>query len=231
MLSIGYLVTGQGCLRALTRDDEPNDPPFNDDNNNPLPASNAVQAIITTYKFYCDCVNITTWETYIQSGQEIYSESMSYDITFQVWRPSPTVQDTGCYSLVGENVFTRLNFQEGSFVQLSPPRNEIITAKSGDVVGYYTNNQHRPDNGIQLERNYDYSNNIIWYQSFRNGNLVQLNNECPFPVGTESDRVLRSSTGAAPMLKISTSKFFANLHRVPCKSNLLCLQVCFFNHS
>ena len=121
------------------------DPPFDDDNNRGLPASPAVQAIIPTYKFYCDCVNITSWETYVQPGGGNHYRAGVYDITFQVWRPSPTVTSSngyeGCYSLVGENVFTNFTVSERGYVQLSPTPPSIITALSGDVVGYYTNSR------------------------------------------------------------------------------------------
>ena len=148
-------------------DTDLNDPPFNDDNNDGLPASPAVQAIIPTYKFYCDCVNITSWETYVQPGDGNHYRNRVYDITFQVWRPSPTVTRSngyeGCYSLVGENVFTSFTFSEGGFVQLSPtpPSNSIITAQSGDVVGYYTNSRNGNDDGIQLETDDDYNVNMF----------------------------------------------------------------------
>ncbi len=55
------LVSSQGCLRVTKRGSSPSDSPCNDDNNDALPANDAVQAIITTYRFYCDCVNITSF--------------------------------------------------------------------------------------------------------------------------------------------------------------------------
>ena len=133
----------------------------------------------------------------------MHSSIMAYDITFQVWRPSPTVQNDGCYSLVGENVFTGFSFIDGT-VQLSPPSSSILTAQSGDVLGYYSNSR-KGSGGIQLERNPIYTQNIIWYQAV-NGLIPLRNSDCPYPVGSESDGVLRSSTNAAPMLRLVTSK-------------------------
>ena len=198
-------MSGQICLKALRRNAETSDPPFCDGNFDSLPADDAVQAIITTYKFYCDCVNITSWETYVQPGRDHFN--MDYDITFQVWRPSPTVNDSGCYSLVGENVFTSFSFTNGGLVQLSPPSSSIITAQSGDVVGYYTNSREGSNDGIQLERDSIYTENIIWYQAIDRNELTPLpNSDCPYPVGSENDRILASSTNAAPMLRLVTSK-------------------------
>ncbi len=73
-------------------------------------------------------------------------------------------------------------------------------------MGYYTNSRRRADEGIQLERDDDYNQNImIWYLSLPGGSLTSSgDNACPYPIGT--GRYLFSSTGAAPMLKISSSK-------------------------
>ena len=195
-------MSGQGCLRTLQRHSDPREPPYRDNNRWPrLPVRNAVQAIITTYKFYCDCVNITSWETYVEPGDVEYAEDMVYD-TFQVWRPSSTV-DTGCYSLVGENVFTSITFSDGGLVQLSPtpPSNTFITAQSGDVVGYYTNSREGHNEGIQLERNSNYSMNIVWFSNLGRRPVLPLRNKrCRFSRGSVSTGVLRSSTNVAPML-------------------------------
>ena len=160
-----------------------------------------MQAIIPTYKFYCDCVNITSWETYVQPGGKNHYKAEVYDITFQVWRPSPTVTSRngheGCYSLVGENIFTSFRFSEGGFVQLSPTPPSIITAQSGDVVGYYTNSRDGDNQGIQLERDSDYNENIVWYKmEMRANNMLSVG----------SGGMLTVSTSAAPMLKVSTSE-------------------------
>ena len=174
-----YLASTQGCLKAFLRNYELADPPFNDDDNNGLPASPAVQAIIPTYKFYCNCVNITSWETYVSR-----SIKSKYHITFQVWRPSPTVTNetgySGFYSLVGQNRFTNIRFTQGSLVWLTPtpPSNSIITAQSGDVVGYYTNSRNK--RGIQLERDDYYERNIVWYQTIRNTDTSMTLNTTSF---------------------------------------------------
>ena len=200
------LVISKECLGVLRRgSSDPDDPPFNDNNGNPkLPARPAVQAIIPTYKFYCDCVNITSWETYVQPGGGRHYRAGVYDITFQVWRPSPTVTRSngyeGCYSLVGENVFTSFRFSNGGFVQLSPTPPRIITAQSGDVVGYYTNSRDGENQGIQLEQDDDYNENIVWYKMERDS--LRTNNK----LSIGSGGALTISTGAAPMLKISTSE-------------------------
>jgi len=78
-VSFATLVLSQKCLRARNRESSDfEDPPFTDEDAPGLPASPAVQAIIPTYKFSCDCVNITSWETYVQHnlpGVETFSYS------------------------------------------------------------------------------------------------------------------------------------------------------------
>ncbi len=145
----------------------------------------------------------------MKPGGRRYALTRPYDITFQVWRPSPTVQRDGCYSLIGENKFSRISFTRDGLVQLipTPPSNSIITAQPGDVVGYYTNHRWTSNSGIQLERNSDFTENMIWYRSLADGSLTSSgNNACPYPVGT--GRYLSSSAVAAPMLRINSGKFF-----------------------
>ena len=138
----------------------------------------------------------------------MHANSMAYDITFQVWRPSPTVIDAGCYSLVGQNAFTSFTFSGGGFVQLSPtpPMQAFIIAQPGDVIGYYTNSRKNADEGIQLERGSDFTLNTIWYLDIAGGSPAPVTNEYPLSVGANG--YLTNSTNAAPMLKISTCKYF-----------------------
>ena len=112
---------------------------------------------------------------------------------------------------MGQNIFTSVVLDHG-LVQLTPTLPSIITAYSGDVVGYYTNIQgtgkdkgNKKNEGIQVFRNNNYNNNIIWYRDLRENSLLSMN-ESSFPVGSRSDRYLRISTNAAPILNISTSK-------------------------
>ena len=101
-------MSGKDCLEAEYGDE---DLPFRDNPNYPsLP--NKTQVIVTSYRFRC-CGKITAWLTYVR-GTNI--QNGVYDITFQVWRPSPTVQANGCYSLVGENIFTSISLHGGGIM-------------------------------------------------------------------------------------------------------------------
>lgn len=86
----------------------------------------------------------------------------------------------------------------------TPPLNTIITAWSGDVVGYYSNGRGGDDQGIELETKSSYTENIIWYKDLGTGLLIYKRSECPFPIGPGWS--LRSSTNAAPILRVINSK-------------------------
>ena len=107
-----------------------------------------------------------------------------------------------CYSLVGQNVFTSFSFIKGGLVQLSPmpPSNFIITARSGDVVGYYSNNRNGGNGGVQVDSSYN--QNVIWFKEVGAGQVAD-----------DGCLVLdhpMTSINAAPMLKISTSECMHN---------------------
>ena len=57
------------------------------------------QAIIPSYKFNC-CGNITEWGVDLNPMEN--QARFSFD--FQVWRPSPTLNADGCYSLVNNYI-------------------------------------------------------------------------------------------------------------------------------
>ena len=194
-------VSAHHCFQA----ENERTPPFRDDNSSGrLPSGS--QAIISSYKFGC-CGNITAWQTYVQPGGSKHQRA--YDITFQVWRPSPTVQDNGCYSLVGENRFTSIFLGIGGLVSETPEPSNIISVQPGDVVGYYTFSRKDYYNfgmeGIQLDSSYNIDS--VWYFTDDNdGGLILRPSNCPFPIGTQSDRILTYSTNAAPVLAVYLCK-------------------------
>ena len=188
--------------------------PFRDGNRSPrLPSGS--QAIITTYQFGC-CGDITAWQTYVQPGGGKHRDGV-YDIFFQVWRPSPTVQDNGCYSLVGENRFTSIHLGDDGLVSKTPKPSNIISVQPGDVVGYYTFSRDDPDNsgsqGIQLDT--DYTDDIVWYLAdFTPDSITLEATNCPLPVGDGPDRILTSSTNAGPVLSASISKLLSTYLKI-----------------
>ena len=200
------LGTAQDCLQAAGEAQLP----FRDDNGSPrLPSGS--QAIITSYQFGC-CGDITAWLTYVQPGGGMVRNGV-YDIFFQVWRPSPAVQDDGCYSLAGENRFTSILLGDGGLVSKTPKPSNIISVRPGDVVGYYTFSRAYPDQGIQLET--DYTDDIVWYLAdFDTDSITLEATNCPLPVGVESNRVLTSSTNAGPVLSVRISKLLSTYLKI-----------------
>ena len=188
------LGSAQVCLRA----DGGEQLPFRDENSSPLPRGS--QAIIITYQFQC-CGDITAWQTYVQPGGGGHRDG-AYDIFFQVWRPSPIVQDNGCYSLVGENRFTSIRFGNNAPVSETPEPSNIISVRPGDVVGYYTFSREGDDDnqGIQLDSSLT-NDNVLFLP-----HTVGVSTICALPVEDQNGRTLISSTNAGPVLSVSISK-------------------------
>ena len=136
----------------------------------------------------------------------------SFTLDLQVWRPSPTVDDstgTGCYSLVGNNRFTAINVSGGVAI-VTPSPQDHIQFHSGDVLGFYveeatTSSYGRP--GVVLRTSPSYlTSEIVWFASISNEAATSQSGDCPYSVG--SSGVLKNSTSAAPVISISISKCF-----------------------
>ena len=205
---VWFVLPAQECLRPATNNQ---DVPFQDLGAGvPRLASGrnmGVQAIITSYQFHC-CGNVIAWQTYVEPGGDSYEGA--YDITFQVWRPSPTVNSDGCYGLVGENAFTSIsspNYISGGRISVPPEPTNRITVQPGDVVGFYAVSRLGSNAGIQLDTSF--AGESVWFhRSTDNDPLMSRGRAsvCPFPVGSQADRVLRSVTNAAPMLSVGICK-------------------------
>ena len=189
-------MSAQDCLLAAAG----RSTPFRDDNASPsLPSG--THAIVTSYKFGC-CGNITAWQTYVQPGGNKHQHA--YNITFEVWRPSPSVQDNGCYIMVGANRFTSISLLRDGLVSETLKPSNILTVQPGDVVGYFTLSKLGKKDGIQLDNNQNIDS--VWYHTSPNSELNIGAHNCPFPVGTETDGIMMSSTNAAPILSVSICK-------------------------
>ena len=117
----------------------------------------------------------------------------------------------GCYGLVGENVFTRITLGDGGLVSGTPEPTNRITVQPGDVVGYFTfsrsNPQNRHGEGIQLDTSF--RDEVVWYHTSTGPDPIMGRGDpavCPFPVGSQSDRLLRSPTNAGPVLSVGVCK-------------------------
>ena len=166
------------------------------------------QAIMPGYKFICDdttCGNITEWgvDVYPARGQN----QMAYSVDFQVWRPSPTVDDstgTGCYSLVGNNRFTSISLS-GGVARVTPSPQDYIQFQPGDVLGFYVEGARDFGDGVVLQTAGDNSGarSTVWFASIAPTMATSQIGSCPYSVG--SNGVLSSSIrGIAPVISIKT---------------------------
>ena len=121
-----------------------------------------------------------------------------FNLQFQVWRPSPTVESDGCYSLVGENSVTSVTLLEG-VIRETPSVAERIVVQPGDVVGFRLEGQYPSANpGVVVDRSYP--REAVWYGNIAPGPAAH----CPYPVGIT--RRLRSSTNRGPLITASLGK-------------------------
>ena len=175
-----------------------------DDTTSRLTFPRGTQAIITSYQLHC-CGNATAWRAHL-----ISSRLRTITIHFQVWRPSPTVESDGCYSMVGENRFSGTLSRDGGAVLTPSPAN-VISVRPGDVVGYYQT-ANRNGSGILLNEDL-LRNETVWYQVNPEPGLPMTTGDesCPVPVGMQPDRILTSSHSLGPIISLLIGKLYSNL--------------------
>ena len=145
------------------------------------------------------CGNITEWGVDVHPGGD-RNHQMVYTLDLQVWRPSPTVDDstgTGCYSLVGNNRFTAISLSDQRAI-VTPLPQDYIQFRPGDVLGFYVEEANGANDGVVvLTSPSSFTSELVWYASVEQTLATYL-------VG--SNGVLDISTNAAPVISISTSK-------------------------
>ena len=117
------------------------------------------------------------------------------------------METDGCYSLVGENRFSRITLV-GRLVSETPEPTNIISVQPGDVVGYFATSTRAINNGITVTIHEDLlTGETVWYHTDTEMEpLIPSGEFCPFPVGSESDRILRSSTNLGPIVSVLICK-------------------------
>lgn len=163
------------------------------------------QAIIPSYKFSCQdemCGNITEWGVDVSPSGGTHQGA--YTLNLQVWRPSPTVDDStgaGCYTLAGNNRFSAISLSNGVAVVTPSPQN-YIQFRDGDVLGVY------------VEETGDTVGGVVYLSNVR-GHSVWLaptpassrNGDCPYTAGQNGD--LNTLQQAAPIISIKTGKHYS----------------------
>lgn len=130
------------------------------------------QAIIPSYEAQC-CGNITEWEAAFFS---VLTDN--FDIIFQVWRPSPTVENNGCYSLVGENRFTLGGLVNIGTINVAPLLSQQISVQRGDVLGFRLETNTASD---EIRMDSSQSSEMVWYGNI--DGIATKSSDCPYPVG------------------------------------------------
>ena len=137
------------------------------------------------------------------------NQQMVYTLDLQVWRPSPTVETSGCYSLVGINRFTSISLVN-QVAMVTPLPQERIEFQPGDVLGFYTENPDGKDGGVVIlldsgeQGNNGYETEEVWYAD--TSNAIVGNRGCLYPVGSQPGRSLNTFTNAAPVISVSYGK-------------------------
>ena len=158
------------------------------------------QAIIPSYKFR-GSGNITKWGVDVDPAQ-VGSDDGKYTLDLQVWRPSPTVNDStgaGQYSLVGNNRFTSISLSGGVAIVTPSPQDQIHF-QSGDVLGFYVESAHNENRGVAVITSGSFSNHLIWYAI-----LAPSNTDTFFSVGSSSGH-LNTWLHGAPVVSVQAGK-------------------------
>ena len=164
------------------------------------------QAIIPSYRFTC-CGNITEWGVDVHPAGS--GNDRVYNLDLQVWRPSPTVQTTGCYSIVGNNRFTSVPLAN-QVAEVTPLPQERIEFQPGDVLGFNIENTNGDEGGVVIlmdssERgDSGYETEEVWYADL--SNLIFGFDECLLVVGSQPGRALNTMISAAPVISVAYSK-------------------------
>ena len=123
-----------------------------------------------------------------------------YTLHLQVWRPSPTVDDstgTGCYSLVGNNRFTSIT-PSGGLAKLAPSPQNYIQFQPGDVLGFYVEEAREDNRGVAVLTTDSYTRESVWYASATSQTVAG----CPISVGSAGE--LNTMLRGAPVISIAT---------------------------
>ena len=126
-----------------------------------------------------------------------------YTLDFQVWRPSPTVDDTtgtGQYSLVGNNRFTSISLlnMDGYLVRVTPSPQDYIQFQPGDVLGFYVEDARDMDDGVVLNTTSEFRNESVWQASV---NPTIATTQTVYSIGVSG--VLNTAIPGAPVISVN----------------------------
>ena len=138
----------------------------------------------------------------------------NFTFILQIWRPSPCVDDNGCYSLVGDFISTRLSVNGNGVAVVTPSAAQELQFQAGDVLGFYVESHSGisdHDNGVVVLKYQNWrsdSNSYsesVWYGSIGATARTSQSGSCPYTIG--SSGVLNISTRGAPVISIATTTY------------------------
>ena len=146
--------------------------------------------------------------------------SARFNFIFQVWRPAPNVDVTGCYSLVDDFISTDIpiGIQPSPTIRvarITPSLADQLQFQPGDVLGFYVESHGEgdnlgdrgdPNNGVVLRTYGSYTSELVWYGSIGAATTqISQTDSCPYPVGNTG--VLNLRTRAAPVISVSITAY------------------------
>lgn len=192
MVSFSLSFSGQSCLESNSELDTPSI--RSQYKQSILPGGH--QAIIPSYRFNCSGI-ITEWTVEV-------TQLDKYDFDLQVWRPSPTRDDTQHYVLIGQNSFKRKqpakNSSELGVIQATPLPEEQLQFKAGDVLGVYVFSYLPKGSGIALLSSDQGMRSLeeVWYARVDKQAVAQ-DGDCP------EATILDTFINAVPAISVSVN--------------------------
>ena len=158
------------------------------------------QVIVHNFRFQC-CGNITAWGADVFPGRDL--QQNRYTIDFQVWRPSPTMDDSigaGQYSLVGNNKFTSISLlnMDNYLVRVTPSPQDYIQFQPGDVLGFYVEEAMSVSDGVVLITTSRFSNESVWQASV-DPTIATI--QTVYSIGVSG--VLNTAISGAPVISVN----------------------------
>ena len=147
------------------------------------------------------CGNITEWGVDVHPGGGMHHNRYTLDL--QVWRPSPTVNDStgaGQYSLVGNNRFTSISLSDRKAI-VTPSPQDYIQFQPGDVLGFYVNSSMGNNDGVVVLTDDDYTSELVWFASIA---PTLATSQTTYSIGSSGD--LDTLKRAAPVISIGTGE-------------------------
>ena len=201
--SLFNLSAAQVCLQTGSGDGLPTFQDYRDGQTEDNRITREHQAIIPSYRFYCDdmCGNITEWGVDVFPDGRRYDEEYTLDL--QVWRPSPTVDDStgaGQYSLVGNNRFTSISLSDRVAI-VTPSPQDYIQFQPRDVLGFYVDGDVGDNDGVVVLTSSSFTSEVVWFASIA---PTLATSQTTYSIGSSGD--LDTLTRAAPVISIGTGE-------------------------